>query len=125
MFIMVVPLIVVVPVFVYVLGPLTSNWIVLSKYPWLWVSPLSSTTPPVSPEKESKKRLDFPSQVVVEVQSMEEAISDDFMLNWSSTPPQAIESIHVQPVRTLALLPVACLFAINSGFHSYMQFFSF
>ncbi|XP_041024931.1 probable glycosyltransferase At5g03795 isoform X1 [Juglans microcarpa x Juglans regia] len=94
---MVVPLIV-LSGFFSVLGPLTSNWVVLSNYPWLWGSPTTPPPSPVSSEEESKKRLDFPSQVVVvEVHSMEEAISDDSMLNRSSTPPDAIESIHVQP----------------------------
>ncbi|KAG6693558.1 hypothetical protein I3842_09G006400 [Carya illinoinensis] len=102
---MVVPLIVVSGLF-SVLGPLTSNWVVLSNYPWLCGSSTMPPSSPVSSEKESKKRLDFPSQVVVvEVHSMEEATSDDSMLNRSSTPPHAIESIHVQPVRTLAFLP--------------------
>lgn len=113
---MVVPLIVVSGLF-SVLGPLTSNWVVLSNYPWLCGSSTMPTSSPVSSEKESKKRLDFPSQVVVvEVHSMEEATSDDSMLNRSSTPPHAIESIHVQPVRNLAFLPTG-LFDI-SGFHS-------
>lgn len=104
---MVVPLIVVSGL-VSVLGPSTSNWVVLSKYPWLWSSTTLPTTTnssssssyssPVSSVKESGKRLESLSQVVgvSQVLNMEEAISDDSQLNRSSTPPHDIEAAAVQ-----------------------------
>jgi hypothetical protein len=103
----IVPLIV-VSGFVSVLAPLSSNWFFLSSYPWLWSSsglPSSSSSSAgttVSPlTKESENRLDL---VVVDVHNMqEEAISDDSVLNRSSTPPHAIEPIQAQAVRNLSL----------------------
>jgi hypothetical protein len=50
--------------------------------------------------KESKNHLDL---VVVEIHNMEEAISDDSVLNHSSTPPHAVEPIQAQAIRTLSL----------------------
>ncbi|KAG7958114.1 hypothetical protein I3843_10G003200 [Carya illinoinensis] len=99
---MVVPLIVVSGFVSHVLGPLTSNRVLLSKYPWLW-SPIlrttnsssssSSSSSPVSSVKENGKRLDFLSQVgVAQVLNMEEAISNDSLINRSSTPPHDIEA---------------------------------
>jgi hypothetical protein len=62
-------------------SPLSSNWFFFPSYSWLW----SSSVFPCSFfswDKESKNRLDL---VVVEVHNMEEAISDDSVLNCSST----------------------------------------
>ncbi|GMY25074.1 probable glycosyltransferase At5g03795 isoform X1 [Fagus crenata] len=88
----IVPLIV-VSGFVSVLGPLASNSVFLSNYSGLW----NSTTVPSFSVKESEKRLDLPPKVVVvDVHDMEEAISDDSVLNRSSTPPHKIEAIQVQ-----------------------------
>ncbi len=100
--------------FVSVLGPLASNSVFLSNYSGLW----NSTIVPSFSVKESEKRLDLPPKVVVvDVHDMEEAISDDSVLNRSSTPPHAIEAIQVQLVRTQS--PFSC-------FHySYMNFFFF
>lgn len=76
--------------FVSVLGPLSSNWFFLSSYPWLWNSGLPSSTGAmtstkilVSSIKDSKNHLDL---AVVDVHNMEEAISNESVLNHSSTP---------------------------------------
>ncbi|KAB1221224.1 hypothetical protein CJ030_MR2G020378 [Morella rubra] len=96
---MVVPLIV-ASGFIYELGSSTSNWVFLSN---IWSSSVpasssSSASPPISPVKGSEKRLDLPSPVVVvEVHNMKEAISDESLINLSSSPPHAIEAMHVQP----------------------------
>jgi len=69
--------------FVSVLGPLESNWVFLS-------SSSSSSTGAVTSMKN------------IHVNNKKEAISDDSVLNRSSTPPQTIEAIQVQLVRTLS-----------------------
>ena len=73
--------------FVFVWGPLESNWVFLS-------SSSSSSTGAGAGAVTSMKNI--------HVNDKKEAISDDYLLNRSSTPPQTIEAIHVQFVRTLS-----------------------
>ena len=71
--------------FVSVLGPVESNWVFLSS---------SSSSSTGAGAVTSMKNI--------HVNDKKEAISDDSVLNRSSTPPQTIEAIHVQFVRTLS-----------------------
>ena len=71
--------------FVSVLGPVESNWVFLSS---------SSSSSTGAGAVTSMKNI--------HVNDKKEAISDDYLLNRSSTPPQTIEAIHVQFVRTLS-----------------------
>ena len=73
--------------FVFVWGPLVSNWVFLS-------SSSSSSTGAGAGAVTSMKNI--------HVNDKKEAISDDYLLNRSSTPPQTVEAIHVQFVRTLS-----------------------
>lgn len=73
--------------FVSVLGPLESNWVFLS-------SSSSSSSSTGAGAITSMKNI--------HVNDKKEAISDDSVLNRSSTPPQTIEAIRVQLVRTLS-----------------------
>ena len=84
--------------FVFVWGPLESNWVFLS-------SSSSSSTGAGAGAVTSMKNI--------HVNDKKEAISDDYLLNRSSTPPQTIEAIHVQFVRTLSFFLFFFFFLIK------------
>ncbi|KAA8518649.1 hypothetical protein F0562_016123 [Nyssa sinensis] len=108
---------IVVSGFVALMAPNTSNWVFTSNYyPWVWSSSVitspdsssfsssatmtmttdaSNAEGPVSSPKENDANLDLRSRVVA-VNPGEEALSDDSVLNRSSSPPLAIEPIEIQ-----------------------------
>ncbi|XP_059669435.1 probable glycosyltransferase At5g03795 [Cornus florida] len=92
--------------FVALVGPKASNWVFASDYyPWVWSSVISSssssvtmnpnfTEGPISSPKERSSLLDLPR--MVGSNHIEEALSDDSLLNRSSSPPLAVEAIEIQ-----------------------------
>lgn len=84
-----------------VLGSRNSSWGFISRHPWPWSSPSAATitsvkTPQVPSTKESEGLLDLHS-TVVGVHHREEAISEDSVLNRSSSPPLDVEAAQPPP----------------------------
>ncbi|CBI30212.3 unnamed protein product, partial [Vitis vinifera] len=91
-----------------VLGSRNSSWGFISRHPWPWSSPTAATitsvkTPQVPSTKESEGLLDLHS-TVVGVHHREEAISEDSVLNRSSSPPLDVEAAQPPPAAALQII---------------------
>lgn len=86
---------------VSVLGSRNSGWGFNSRYPWLWSSP-TAKPPQVPATKPKEGHLDLHS-TVVGVHRREEAISEDSVVNRSSSPPLAVQPARPPPAASVRL----------------------
>ena len=100
-----------------VLGSRNSSWGFISRHPWPWSSPSAATitsvkTPQVPSTKESEGLLDLHS-TVVGVHHREEAISEDSVLNRSSSPPLDVEAAQPPPAAAVRLQLLLWIYSIS------------